>query len=268
MERTTSRQLKITLCGLAAIGLMAAAQGCSSSSPASGSGGSNGSAGHGTGGTTGAGIGGTTGAGVGGSSVDAGPTLCTGTAPTSTSIADFTVDGGATGVGTTGSYSYAATGLTQPTRDTSSGAMVVTVATGPAPSASANYAGFGIPFNACVDATAYTGVKFNIGGTLSAGCTIQFSALFTEDAAPGTGSPAGRDACVAASCYPPAKIFTLPPSAADVTVNFADVTGGAPVTTVDKARMTGVQWQLNVPSGDAGSGCTGTLTIDNVVFVP
>ncbi len=262
MERTTSRQLKITLCGLTAVALMAAAQGCSSSSPASGSGGSNGSGagGHGTGGTIGA--------GVGGSSVDAGPTLCTGTAPTSASIADFTVDGGATGVGTTGSYSYAATGLTQPTRDTSTGAMVVTVATGPAPSASANYAGFGIPFNACVDATAYTGVKFNIGGTLSAGCTIQFSALFTEDAAPGTGSPAGRDGCVAASCYPPAKIFTLPPTAADVTVNFADVTGGAPVTTVDKARVTGVQWQLNVPVGDAGAGCAGTVTIDNVVFVP
>jgi hypothetical protein len=263
MHRIRSQKLIMGVCGIAAVGMLAATQGCSSSSSSGGTGGGGGSTG--VGGHGGAGQGGT---GQDASAADSGPPLCTGIAPTNTSISDFTPDGGTSGVSSGGVYTYAATDLTAPAVVTSTGSLVATIATGPVTTAGNNYAGFGISFNACTDASTYSGVKFNISGTLSTGCTIQFSATFSEDAAPSSTAPVGRDSCTG-SCYPPSKIFALPATATDVTVNFADVTGGAPLMVIDKARLTGIQWQLNVPATtDAGGGCTGSVTIDNVVFVP
>lgn len=81
MDGTKSRQLKIALCGLTALGMSVATQGCSSSSNsgtggATGStGGSNGTAGHGTGGTTGTGGAGTYLLSIGEQTVAAGTTI-------------------------------------------------------------------------------------------------------------------------------------------------------------------------------------------------
>jgi hypothetical protein len=68
MNATTSRQVKIGICGLTVIGLMAASLGCSSSGSDTGTGGKTGGAG-----STGAGTGGSATSGVGGSTGDAGP---------------------------------------------------------------------------------------------------------------------------------------------------------------------------------------------------
>jgi len=134
---------------------------------------------------------------------------------------------------------------------------------------------WGVPFIDCVDASAYNGIKFTISGTLNAGCTLQFSAQFSENELattnPRTNScvpPAGR------SCYPPAYIFStmtpLTTTPTDITVNFAQQTGGAPLTVVDRARLSAFQWQLNPPAGvdGSGGGCNGDVSIDDVVFVP
>ena len=172
MNRTKSRQLKITLCGLATLGLFAAAQGCSSSST-SGSGGSTGSGGNqvGPGGATGAG-------GAGGAATGAGDAVAAcATVPAGGKIADFTPDGGATsGLALGTFYATMDTGLTAPTFSTSTGALVINYATG-IPTTMYPYVGVGVPFAACANASAFTGIKFNISGTLSAGCSIQFSAI-------------------------------------------------------------------------------------------
>jgi hypothetical protein len=264
MDGTKSRQLKIALCGLASLGMLAATQGCSSSNN-SGAGGSTGSGGsttatggHGTGGTTG---------GTGGAGVDAGP-ACT-AVPADGKYTDFTADGGAaSGLALSNIYTVADTagGLTAPTFSTSTGSLVVNFATG-MPTSMYPYAGIGVPLAACANASAFTGVQFNISGTLNTGCTIQFSAIDKEHI-----TIANMGICAAANCYPSSKGFTLPSTAMDVKIAFADQanggmdTGAAPL---DPTKITGVQWQVNptgAMGGDAGVGCTGSITIDNVMF--
>jgi hypothetical protein len=121
----------------------------------------------------------------------------------------------------------------------------------------------GLPFNmSCVDVSQYTGVSFTISGTLSDGCTIQFS---TTDAEHNLVSDGGT--CTLASCYPSAYIFTLPSDPTDMTVKFTQQTGGGAdpsAAAVDPTQVKGVQWQVNPP---AMGMCMGTVTIDNVKLV-
>ncbi len=264
MDRTKSRQLKMTLCGLAALGMFTATQGCSSSSN-SGAGGSTGSTGGstGTGGKT-TGGGGST--GTGGATPDAGPACATVAA--GSKIADFTVDGGAaSGLALGTLYASVDTGLTMPTFSPSTGALVINYATG-MPTTMYPYVAVGVPFAACANASASTGIKFNISGTLSAGCTIQFSAIDKEHL-----TVMNMGTCVGTSCYPSSKAFPLPATATDVTVLFTDQANGGMdpgAAALDPTKLTGIQWQVNpvgAMMGDAGTGCTGTITIDNVTFL-
>jgi len=153
--------------------------------------------------------------------------------------------------------------------DTSGGALAITLATG-TPSTTYPYAYVGLPFNSCVSGSSYTGVKFKASGTLNTGCTIQFSVVdkeHSEVANNGTCTPTS-----ATGCYASAKIFTLPSTPTDVTVAFTDQTGGGTgdnttAVAVDPSGILNVQWQFNVPTGDASGGCTGNVTIDDVTFV-
>jgi hypothetical protein len=151
--------------------------------------------------------------------------------------------------------------------NSSSGALVLTFNTGMA-TTQFPYAAVGLPFTACASATpAFTGVKFNISGTLT-GCTIQFSTIDKEH-----NTVANGGTCTAASCYASALIFTLPATATDVTINFAAQTGGGTnpgAAVVDPTEITGIQWQVNpagAMNGDAGATCSGTVTIDNITFI-
>jgi hypothetical protein len=223
-------------------------------------GGSGGTVTGGSGGTVTGGTGGTGGDNVGGEAGAAGAgTDCA--AATAALITDFASAGQ---VGTP--YTGADTGLTAPTAVTTTGAMVIAVNTG-TPTTQYPYAFVGLGFDACVDASAYTGVTFNVSGTLNSECGIQFS---TVDKAHNT--PADGGTCTdAGGCYASAKVFTLPATATDVTVLFADQTGGGPPSTpVDPAEILAVQWQFNPVGNVPGPavGCTGTVTIDNVRFTP
>ena len=129
------------------------------------------------------------------------------------------------------------------------------------------YVAIGTPLAACANASTSTGVKFNISGTLSAGCTIQFSTIDKEHL-----TVANMGTCTAANCYPSSKAFTLPSAATDVMIAFTDQANGGMDTgaaAVDPTKITGFQWQVNpvgAAAGDAGVGCTGSITIDNVTF--
>ena len=159
-------------------------------------------------------------------------------------------------------------GLTVPTVDTSGGNLAITLATG-APSTMYPFAYVGLPFNSCADASAYTGVTFTASGTLNTGCTIQFSVVDKEHstvANTGTCNPT-----TSTGCYASAKIFTLPSTPTPVTIKFTDQTGGgsgdnATAAAVDPTEILNVQWQLNVPTGDASGGCTGNVVIDDISF--
>jgi hypothetical protein len=252
--------------------------GTTGSAGSGGGGGSTGSAGttESSAGTTGsAGSGGSPGsAGVTGTTGSAGVTGSAGAtgaagaiavvppcaAPSSALVTDF-----GTGKSTVGTpYKGADVGLAAPMVSVTGGALVIKLDTGP-PSTDYPYAYVGLPFNACTGAAAYTGVKFNIGGTLSTGCRVVFSAV---DAAHST--VANHGTCKAANCYPSAAGIELPATPTDVTVLFGDQSGGGAdpevVERVDPNHLLNLQWQFNLATGDAG-GCSGTVTIDNISFL-
>jgi hypothetical protein len=223
----------------------------SGGSNGNGSGGSNGS---GSGGSNGSGSGGSNGSGSGGAGGSGTAGGCT-MKPSSDLISDFTADGQ---VGP--AYKGADTGLTVPTV-TTDGSLVITLDTG-MPSTTYPYAFVGLGFKACFDASEYKGVTFKASGMLSTGCTIQFSTVDKEH-----NKPADMGTCTATACYASSKVFDLASSPTDVTVNFADQTGGGAdpaALVVDPTQVTAVQWQVNP---DVTSGCKGTVTIDDIKFV-
>ena len=107
-------------------------------------------------------------------------------------------------------------------------------------------------------------MTFTASGTLSAGCTIQFSVVDKEHS-----TVANNGTCTEANCYASSKIFALPATPSPVTIKFTDQAGGGAAATaaaVDPTEILNVQWQLNVPAAPDAGGCTGTFTIDNVAF--
>jgi len=273
MNRSTSRQLrqlKVSLCGLAAVGLLAAgAQGCSSSGTTSGTGGSSGTGtgGHvgGTGGGVATGTGGSA-PGTGGSGGQLGCTSAnTATAPTTGLIADFAGDGSA-GVEIMGGVSTYDKSAAAPTATTAGGTLHI-VENG-VPGAAAQYVGTVVYFTGCVDASAFTGISFGITGTLT-GCTMQFSINDSEHGDSSTG--VDTKATGPKGSYAP-QLGVAAPFAATVSVPFTGATapmGGSPAAPVDPAKLIGVQWQFTIPAApDAGAAtnCSADLMIDNIMF--
>jgi hypothetical protein len=112
-------------------------------------------------------------------------------------------------------------------------------------------------------------VTFTASGTLNTGCTIQFSVVDKEHST--TTNNGSCTSTASSGCYASAKIFTLPSTPTPVTIKFTDQTGGgsganAAAAAVDPTGILNVQWQLNVPTGDASGGCTGNVVIDDVSF--
>jgi hypothetical protein len=140
------------------------------------------------------------------------------------------------------------------------------------------YAGGGISFDSCVNATAFNALQFSVKLATSgsmAGCEWQVQ-LQTQDQRPTTqGSPTGGtcDPDAGASCYRFPAAMQLPiPDVTPMTitapfVNFNNPSGSTiPLAT----QIVGIQWQVNSgapPDGGAQPGCTVELHIDDVKFV-
>ena len=203
---------------------------------------------------------------TGGGTAAAGSTALgcqTSAAPATALISDFSgglSDAGKILVTGGGTLTY---GTPAPTIEETNGALHVTL--NATPGTSALYLGFGIYFNGCVDGHTYTGVKFDIGGTMT-GCTMQYSFNFREDDANATDA---KGSCTAASCYAAQAAVTVPATTATISIAYSGVSGGAPVagalTTASETYLTGVQWQFTV-AANATANCVVDLTLDNVTF--
>lgn len=122
------------------------------------------------------------------------------------------------------------------------------------------YVGAVLYFNNCVDAVQFSGVEFAISGTLT-GCTVQFSANFSATTAAATDK---KGTCTAASCYAPQKSITVSSSPTQIRIQWEDLgTAGSPVGPVDESQLTGLQWQLTIPSG---STCSASIMVSNLKF--
>jgi len=140
----------------------------------------------------------------------------------------------------------------------------------------AQYWGAGIYFNGnsagtdCVDGTPYTGIQFDIGGTVGGtGCSVQVSINDSEHADSTVINPPATAPDPKASgpkgSYAPQMTITVPATATTVMVPFTGPSNGSPGTPVDKTKLTGVQWQFTTAAGAANS-CAVNITIDNVKF--
>ena len=212
--------------------------------------------------------------GQGGAS-GAGPMVCSGTPPASALITDFSdavVGPSGIGFGTApnlggGTFSYAAPGLTAPVLSlaltgSTGQALQVVASPGLTTDPGNAWSGFGLGFNMCVDASAYTGVQFTITGDVG-NCGLTFATQFSEDNSV-TDDPNFGSCTAATGCFPPSS--TQPILAGTNIVDFSQMFGGSPATAVDAHALTGVQWQFNAPT-DGVSVCSASFTISNVTFV-
>jgi len=275
--------------GLAGVGFLVSSVstvGCGSDnkggSSGTGTAGSTGSAGtsgnagtQGGGGNSGGNSGGGSGGGGGASSTSAGcmnSALPPAPAPI---IADFAVvDGGEPVIPIGGTYKYASpSGAVTPTATVSGGTWNITLQA-PGMVGAAQYVGVGIYFNGntagdeCIDATQYTGIKFDLTGTIGGtGCSMQYS---TNDSGhqDSTVSMPDKKASGPKDAYAPQVSVSVPSSSPTVMVAFADQMNGSPSTGIVKDKLVGAQWQFTVAAAtaSAATNCDVNIHIDNVSF--
>jgi hypothetical protein len=223
----------------------------------------------GTGGAPGGGTGGVLGAngGSGGGSGSTGRDCTTSNwraAPTDGLIADFT-DADA-GINLGGSFfPYPQGSPAAPTFTTTGGILHVTE-NAPATSA-AQYLGLTIAFGGCVDATAFTGVKFSISGSIS-GCALNYSTCDVEHQDVAFGSPLATGPAGSYQPYSGITEAQLTPAPQTLMMPFMARSPGNPATPLDPTKLIFVLWQFNVDPVTAGgeSACIADLTIDDVMF--
>jgi hypothetical protein len=143
---------------------------------------------------------------------------------------------------------------------------------------SETWEGMGLFFDgaSCIDATPYTGVKFDFSGDVGA-CSLAFGANFSGDQStaddPTRGNCAGDDSV----CYAPMSTLNTVVTAGEggaagaaaqgsmtILVPFSALDGGSPDTKLDPSTLVSVQWQLNAPQ--SGMGCSAAFTVENVAF--
>ena len=133
------------------------------------------------------------------------------------------------------------------------------------------YDGFGVYFTTCTDASAYTGVSFNIKG--KAGPTGKLSFRFQTNANTAVDVPNKKGACVVPAgtvdsyelCHAAMFDITVVEAGSVVEVKFAQAMGGAPVMGVDGKDILGLEWAF------PWAGATDTpydvdVTVDDIKF--
>jgi hypothetical protein len=166
-----------------------------------------------------------------------------------------------------GLFSFAGSGQPAPTATVTpdSHGLAITASLDPALPASSAYAGVGLYFSSasCLDVTAYTGVQFDLTGTV-AGCALTFGANDSEDLS--TSDDAIRGGCTNAICYGPSQLVA-PTSTGTIQVPFAAMTGGTPDSALDATTLVSIQWEvLGAATALDGSGCSAAFTVENVQF--
>jgi hypothetical protein len=206
--------------------------------------------------------------GVDGAAETATSTACRGTPTASPLITDFSEPIAGTpitfGVApniTGATFAYAAPGLTPPVLSITSAGVgasalhVVADPGGATDSANTSF-GFGLDFDGCIDASAFSAVRFTIAGDFG-NCPIRFAATSSQTVSP-ANHPLGT--CALANCYPPSIPLT---STGTTIIPFSQLRSGNP-NLVDSTALIGVQWQLDT---SVGVGCKADFIIDDLSFV-
>ena len=165
--------------------------------------------------------------------------------------------------GTVFSYSGASPSAATATVDTTAQNLKLNLTVG-----ATGYAGGGLAFDSCVNASSFTSIQFS--ATLTAGsltdCVWQVQ-LQTQDQRDATATNPSGGTC-ASNCYryPAVTGLTFPTATASTyRETYTLFNNPASSTISTPTQVIGVQWQVN--SGVSGTGtCTAELRIDNIVF--
>jgi hypothetical protein len=208
--------------------------------------------------------------GGGGGTADAGvdaPPVCFSIPPPSASI---TTAGSGTGATLMfgpasfpwGSYVYASTGQPIPVATATTDGNGIEIVDSFTAAAAGGFAGVGLYFSGttCLDASMYTGIKFDFAGDLG-GCTLALGSASSGDLDSAVNPGRGGCSSAAGPCYGPSAAVTA--GATTVMVPFVALTGGMPVSALDPTSIATVQWQLAPPAGGA---CAADFTVSNVAF--
>ena len=133
------------------------------------------------------------------------------------------------------------------------------------------YDGFGVYTNACVDATGYTGVSFNIKGNPGPSGKVNFRVQTNATTAVDPVNKKGTCTVPAGTtdtyplCHPSAVDVPVTAGGSVVTIKFSELMGGVPVAAVDGKDIVGFEWAF------AWAGATDTaydadVTIDDLKF--
>ena len=133
------------------------------------------------------------------------------------------------------------------------------------------YAGGGLTFDSCVNASSFTSIQFTAAITAGSltGCTWQVQ-LQTQDQRDSTGTNPSGGTCDATTTtcyrYPAVTGLTAPTATAGTyRETFTAFNNPSSSTISTPTQVTGVQWQVN--SGSSGAGtCTVELRIDSIIF--
>jgi hypothetical protein len=188
--------------------------------------------------------------------------------PPSVIIADFdAVDGGVPVIPIGGTFVYPYPG--GPTAFVANGAWHITAST--FGMAFAQYWGVGIYFignpagTDCIDATQYTGIQFDIAGTVAGtGCSTQYATSDSAHVSSLTDPKGAGDV----TSYPPQAPLTVTATVQRIMMPFTGTgapQGGNPAIGVDRSKLIGMQWQFTTAAGTVNS-CLVDVTIDNVRF--
>jgi len=146
----------------------------------------------------------------------------------------------------------------------------------------AAYDGFGVYFNACADASAYTGVSFNIKGKPGATGMLNFRVQTDANTAVDTVNKKGTCMVPAGTtdtyplCHASAVDIPVTEAGGVVEVKFSSLTGGVPVEAVTGKDVVGLEWAFTftpAAAGGAGGGGSGgasgypvDITVDDIKF--
>jgi hypothetical protein len=198
-----------------------------------------------------------------GASGAGGSGACQHTVPPNEQITDFAgVTGNASSWGTDttltgGSFTYTGT-------DSTIELLVANEALGITGSIAADqYAGFGLWFGPCTDASQYLGVTFALSG--DPGETqivfqLQTSRNYPIDETNQKGECVGSWGSPCASHE--AEVVGVTDTPTVYQLRWEDLSGGAPITDVEPSEILGVQWQLNC----GPDGCSPNIVLDDVAF--
>jgi hypothetical protein len=200
------------------------------------------------------------------------PEECGGPAPSSGTIVDFGRYGSSTLFGEpnsgdiTGSLARYSSGssLGQPTIAVSLGGIKITGSV-----SAGGTLGWIFSFDRCVDASAFDGIGFLLGGSVgnaSLNLTVQTNADFPINPA------AKKGACHYASCddravacVMPSTSIAVPVSVEDVSEAWSSFTGGVPESGVTPEGIGGLAFTVDCPA-DGGS-CSVDLTLGTLRFI-